>query len=275
MGACLQTAGMLRVLTHRLLQFGLRTLQALALLPSSVYNQALDQSQRLEREARFETAVRSQQLVVDQGFENSQANLVFGNFSHKLNEMISAGLQAVEKNIDWEAEEQRLPFVLGDPHLGGEPVDLDDPNLQADQLAVLLSRTLSMGFAEALLSAQPDNTVINFLSYLDPRADRLGGRMATSSAPLAKLVTPLPARRNILFMPRPNSSADSSYSQALLTELHHHLGEVHTYQREDADRLSVFRFFDGISLDNLMTFHQSAPDKPDPELIKNYTLWDV
>jgi hypothetical protein len=116
---------------------------------------------------------------------------------------------------------------------------------------------------------------MNFLSYLDPRADRLAGRMATNSAPLAKLVTPTPAQRNIFFTPRPNSPAGSSYSQVLLAELHQQLGEVHVYQREDADRLSLFRYFDGIGLDNLMTFHQSAPRSPNPEELKNYILWDL
>ena len=273
--ACQQTAGMLRTLTHRLLQFGLRIVHALAFLPNSVYNQALTQSQRLEREARFETAVRSQQLVVDQGYENSQAGLVFNDFSHRLNEVISAGLRAVEEHIDWEAEDQHLPFAIADASLSGETVDLDDPTLQPDQLAALLSRFLAVTFAEMLVSAQPDNTVINFLSYLDPRADRLGGRLAASSAPLAKLITPLAARRNICFMPRPNSPAGSSYSQALLAELHHELGEVRVLQREDADRLSLFRYYDGIGLDNLLTFHQSAPSKPDLEALENYTLWEL
>ncbi len=273
LAACLQTAGMLQMLNHRLLQFSLRMLQALALLPASVYNTALDQSQRLEREARFETAVRSQQLVVDQGYENNQANQVFTQFTRKINQAISDGLQAVEKSIDWDAEEQHLPFLLSDPNLGGEPVDLDDPDLQPEQSAALLNRYLSAMFAEELLTAQPDNTVINFLSYLDPRAERLAGRLAANSAALVKLITPPPARRNIFFTPRPNSSAGSSYSQALLSELHQLLGELHVFQREDADRLSLFRYYDGIGLDNLMSFHQSAPRKVDADELKNYILW--
>ncbi|HMN61627.1 MAG TPA: tubulin-like doman-containing protein [Anaerolinea sp.] len=273
--ACLQTAGMLRALSHRLLQFAQRAVDALALQPNSVYNQALDQSQRLEREARFETAVRSQQLVVDQGYESSQSSMVFKEFVREFNETLLASLAAAEKNLDWESPDQHLPFQLADPNLGGEAVDLDDPDLQPDSFAALLTRALSMRLAEALLRVQPDNTVINFLSYLDPRADRLASRLASSSAPLARLVTPTPARRNFLFSPRPNSPAGSTYTQDLLAELHHHLGEVYVYQREDADRLALFRYFDGIGLDNLLTFHQSEPSNLDPAELKNFILWSL
>jgi hypothetical protein len=271
----LQTATLLRVLTHRLLLFGQRMLAVLALLPDSVYNMALDQSGRLDHEARFEAAVRTQQMVIDQGFETRQARLVFAEFSEQLSSAVGQGILSVAGAVDWQAQDLRLPFRVADPDLEGVSVDLDDPDLTPERLAVLLNRSLSMRFADALLRSQPNNTVVNFLHYLDPRADRLGGRLVNSSAPLARLLNQPLAKRNILFAPRPNSPAGTDYSQLLLSELQHLAGNVHVIQTMETDRLTLFRYFDGLELDNLLTYHQSEPRRLDPVEMKNYILWDL
>jgi hypothetical protein len=230
---------------------------------------------RLEREVRFETAVRSQQLVVDQGFETRQSGLVFAEFNKRLSAMLLSSIQAVEKNIDWEKPDVRLPFQVTDPNVEGEPVNLDDPDLSVEQMSALLNRFLSMQFAESLLRIQPDNTVVNFLNYLDPRADRLGERLVENCAPQAKLITPVPARHNLLFLPRPNSSAGTVYTQALLSELQHQMSDVKVLQITNPDRLTLLRFYSGIGLENLLTFHQSEPRKLDAEELKQYVLFPL
>jgi hypothetical protein len=273
--AITQVATLMRVVTHRMLLFTNRGLRALALLPNSVYNVALEQSIRLEREVRFETAVRSQQLVVDQGFETRQSGLIFAEYNKRFSAMLLSRIQAIEKNIDWEKPDVRLPFQVADPNLEGELVNLDDPNLPVEQMAALLTRFLSMHFAENLLRIQPENTVVNFLNYLDPRADRLGERLVANCAPQAKLITPVPARHNLLFLPRPNSSAGTVYMQALLSELQHHMGDVHVLQITNPDRLTLFRFYGGLGLENLFTYHQSEPRKLDPAELKQYVLFPL
>ena len=273
--AAAQAATLMRVITHRLLLFANRGLRALALLPNSVYNVALDQSLRLERELRFESSVRSQQLVVDQGFETRQSGLIFAEFNKRLSAVLLSSILAIEKTIDWEKPDVRLPFQVVDPNLEGEPVILDDADLTVEQMSALINRFLSMHFAENLLRIQPDNTVVNFLNYLDPRADRLGERLVTNCAPQAKLITPVPARRNLLFLPRPNSSAGTVYTQALLNELQHHMGDVRILQITNPDRLTLLRFYDGVGLENLLTFHQSEPRKLDAEELKQYILFPL
>jgi hypothetical protein len=43
----------------------------------------------------------------------------------------------------------------------------------------------------------------------------------------------------------------------------------------ETDRLTLFRYFDGLELDHLLTYHQSEPRRLDPVEMKNYILWDL
>lgn len=274
-GGIVQAVSAMRLLTHRLLELGQRLLRSLALLPDSVYNVALDQSQRLEREMRFESAVRSQQLVVDQGYETRQSRLVFGEFGARLANQIAGSIEGLGRTLDWDASEQRLPFQVSDPNLEGEGVLLDDPQTPPEQLAALVTRALSFHFGSALVRIQPDNSVLNFLSYLDPRADRLAGRLVNGSAPAARLLTSVQARRSFLFSPQATSQAGTTYSQTLLGELQLHLGDVYVFQTPDPDRLTLFRYYDGLGLDNLLTIHNSEPRTLDPAQLRPYVLWNL
>ena len=271
----LQAVSAMRTFTHRLLDLSQRLLYALALLPDSVYNVALDQSQRLERELRFEAAVRSQQMIVDQGYEATRARLVYDEFNQRLSRLLVANVEGATETFDATANEPRLPFQLPDPNLEGEGILLDDADLAPEQIAALVTRLLSEEFAGALLRNQPDNSVLSFIHYLDPRADHLAERLVGNCAPAARLVTQVAARRNFLFAPRQNAPAGSTYAQALLAELQHHLGDVYVFETAETDRLTLFRYYSGLGLDNLLTFHHVEPRQVDPAALKPYVLWNL
>ncbi|GAP08094.1 tubulin like protein [Anaerolinea thermolimosa] len=271
----LDSASLMHSLTHQLLIFGERLVNALALISDSVYNMALDQSLRLEREKRFEAAIRVQQLVLDQGYETRRSRLVFDAFRQELTMQLALAIEELADRESPAVPNQTLPFRVADPAREGEKVALDDPALSAEQLAGLLMRVLTWHFTEALLASQPENSVLGFLHYLDPRADHLGNRLVASATPAVRLLTPIPARRNFLFAPSAGSAITSTYSQTLLGELQHHLGDVYVFQTENPERLTLFRYFDGLSLDHLLTFHQSEPPAGDLSPLRPFILWKI
>lgn len=271
----LDSASLMHSLTHQLLVFGERLVNALALISDSVYNMALDQSLRLEREKRFEAAIRAQQLVLDQGYETRRSQLVFDAFRQELAMQLTLAIEELAEREPSPHQTPVLPFRVADPDQGGEKVALDDPSLSAEQLAGLLTRVLTQHFTDALLAVQPENSVLGFLHYLDPRADHLGKGLVAGATPAARLLTPVPARRNFLFAPSAGSVTTSAYAQTLLGELQHHLGDVYVFQTENPERLALFRYFDGLSLDHLLSFHQSEPPTGDSSSLRPFLLWKI
>lgn len=269
--AAVQAAALMRVITHRLLLFSQRALRALALEPGSVYNTALDQSARIERDLRFEAAVRSQQLVIDQGFETRQSHLVFDEFTRRLAGAIASGVESIAEAVDWQTGDARLPFRVTDPARESESVLLDDPDLPIDRLAGVLTRALSFHFAESLLHSRPENSVLNFLSYLDPQAPRLAARLTSGCTQQARLLHAVAPRRSLLFMPRGSSTSGSAYAQALIGELYAQIGQLQVYQTANPDRLTLFHFYAGLELENLLAFQQGAPGAD----LTEYTLWNL
>jgi hypothetical protein len=267
-------------LTHQLAEFYRSASQALAFAQDSVYNTALDRLTRLDREIKFETAVRTQQIVVDTGYESRQAGLVFTEFGQLLNRAILHGLEGLEGSVNWEKGIASPAFNLreADPH--NEAVNLASPELSVEQMALLLTRYLSQWFASELMRIQPDNNVIHFLNYLDPRADRLGSRLAQGSCAALKTVTPLFSKRTFIFAPEAAGvtgplTFEPSFAQQMKGEVEHQLGDVFVVQTQDNDRLTLFRFFDAVGLDNLVSFHNSVPRKIDPQELKRYVLWNI
>jgi len=235
---------------------------------------------RLEREIKFETAVRTQQIVVDTGYESHQTGLVFTEFSQLLNRTIQHSLEAVETGVNWEKETACLTFNLRDAESQGAAVNLASSELSAEQMAVLLTRYLSQWFASELIRIQPDHNVIHFLNYLDPRADRLGSRLAQGSAAALKTVTPLFSKRTFIFAPEAAGvtgplNYEPTFAQQMKGEVEHQLGDVFVVQTPDNDRLTLFRYFDAVGLDNLVSFHNSVPRKINPQDLKNYMLWNI
>ena len=91
-------------LTRKLINFYTHYTRALALSQDSLYDLSLDHLQRIQRELDGESSIRSQQIVVDESFEERQIQLIFDHMTAHIFSAVQARLLEIEQHVDWLAE---------------------------------------------------------------------------------------------------------------------------------------------------------------------------
>jgi len=276
LGAARKSASLMLTLTRKLLDHYHYYTRALALSRDSLYNLSLDHLQRIQRELHTEGAVRSQQLVVDEKFEERQVRLIFDQMVDRIFPDIQGRLLDIVNHVDWLADSIQIRALIADPDapeaLDGQ-IDLADLSRDPEETALILARWFNRTLGDPLASALGENSILNFIHYLNPRADQLGSRLVERSGPLAKTIVPTAAQVAFLFTPDPDVAETSAYMRELIYELYQQLGELYQVQNGDPDRILLFRRYDSLTLDNLVTFHNSVPERLDPAELKPYVLW--
>jgi ribosomal 50S subunit-associated protein YjgA (DUF615 family) len=270
-----KTAGLLLALTRKLYKMYAYYARALALAPDSLYNLSLDHLQRIQRELDAEGAIRCQQLVVDENFEERQIQLIFDQVTARVFDAVRESLLRVTIDVDGMGEAVALNAMAADPDALDGQLDLCDLSREPEETAQILSRWFSRALGEQFTAALSENSILNFLNYLNPRPDQLAVKLIERSGPLAKTIVPAYKQVSFLFTPDPNAAERSSFVRGLVHELYQQLGELYQVPTGDPDRVILFRRFDAIVLDNLATFHACVPDRLDPVELKPYVLWTI
>ncbi len=268
-----KTVEMMRTLSNRLLEVYEYYAQAAALAGGSIFNAAVDQGLLVERELRFESNVRTQQVIVDQGFENRRMRVVSEEFNQRFFSALQKHFNQVIESIDWEHDGVSWSYPLNLGQEEGGSIDLLDINAPAEERGRQIWDALGRWFEQALVSGQPETSILSFLSYHDSRGDRLATKMSEHSVLLAKLLAEPPTQDAVLFAPEPDALGTTPHTQDFITEIQHHFASIYLAESRDADRLVLLRWCGGLTVDSFFTYHQSAPKKIDPSELRDYILW--
>lgn len=268
LGACRSAARRILAAVRRLL-IQYRALARLAALSNdSFYNQALDESEFLARELRFEGSIGSQSLVYDPSFESRQMRGVFDEFLAEVIRNASQYMQQAAAGLPVGEDDPRLPSCWASAAEASEQIDLADPALEPAQAAPGLYRRWVQQLEAGLRSTRPENAVTNFLNYLDPRAPHLAETLAENVSPLASMLTTPYAAASLLFM----SENNTPYFQAFTQELSMRIPGLRGTPARDPYRMVLFRWVEGLGLDNLNAFHLSVPRREETERLKDHLI---
>ncbi len=270
----LEIAGKIATLLEKLNGFYQNLLQALIFHPDSVYNIARIELAGLKRELEKEKRISSQELVIDEHFEQVRLQAVKQGFLEEFPAQIEQFLHSGMIRVDWETGSFSIP-VEQSSESEGEELDLSDPHLPPEVLASHLSRLLGDTISSGLLREQPGNTVLSFLQYLSSRADLIAQRMAQKSEPLLRTISPVQNLRSFLFMPASSIPLESPYPLSLRGELRELIGDIYLIQSENPHDLALFRVYHGIALDQMWTLEENEPRPLNPAELKPHILWIV
>jgi hypothetical protein len=273
MGAVRRSASLMLTLTRKLIELYRYYTTTLALSPDSLYNTTLDHLLRVDRELDTERSILCQRLVIDENYEERQIHAVFDRLLDRIFPAIANMLEGIENHVDWVANTVQIHATLKSSNLTDGLLDLADRSREPEELAGILSRYLNREVGEEMSAALSGNTILNFIGYLNPRAEQLGADLVSRSAPLAKTIIPPAVQLAFLFSPAPDEAERIPYLRELVYELYQNFNEMYQIGSDDPDRITLFRRFDGLSLDNLVTFLQSVPKRLDPAELKPFVLW--
>ena len=259
MGSVHRSASLMLTLTRKLIELYRYYAKTLALSRDSLYNTTLDHLQRVNRELETERSIGCQQLVVDENYEERQIHAVFNQLLDRIFQALASMLEGIEKHVDWLGDSIQIHASLKSTNLTDGLIDLAEQNREPEELAGILSRYLGRELGEQMSAALSGNTILNFIGYLNPQPQKLGAELVERSGPLAKTIIPPSVQLSFLFSPVPDATERIPYLRELVYELYQNLTEMYQINSEDPDRIIIFRCFDGLSLDNLVTFLQSVP----------------
>ena len=267
------SASLMLTLTRKLIELYRYYATTLATSRDSLYNTTLDHLQRVNHELDSERKFLCQQIVIDENYEERQIHMVFNRLLDRIFPAIAGLLEGIEKNVDWLADTIQIHATLKSTNLTDELIDLANLEREPEEIAGILSRFLNRELGNQMSAALSGNTILNFIGYLNPRPEQLGADLVAHSSPLAKTIIPPSSETSFLFSPVPDEAERIPYMRELVYELYQNLTEMYQINSEDPDRIIIFRRFDGLSLDNLVTFLQSVPKPLDPAELKPFVLW--
>ncbi len=268
-----KTVEVMRMMSARFLEIYDYYAQAAALAEGSLFNLAMDRGLLVERDLRFESSARTQQVIVDQSFENRRMRTVSDDFNQRFFSQLQKYLNEVITSLNWEQGSALFSYDLNLAPEAGGSMDLADINAPVEERARQLWEVLNRWFEQSLVAGQAETSIISFLSYHDQRGDRLATKMSEHSVLLAKLLAEPPAQDAVLFAPEPDDLGATPHTQAFIAEIQHHFASIYLAESRDADRMALLRWCGNLTVDSFFTYHQSAPKKIDPDELRDYVLW--
>ena len=273
LGAVRKSASLMLTLTRKLITLYQFYTNVLALARDSLYNTTLDRLQRVKRELETEHSIRCQRVVIDETYEERQIYTVTYQQIELIFPAIAKVLERVEHSVDWLADSLQIFAPLRGLNITEGLLDLADVNREPEEIAGRLSRYLNRDLSEQMVTAHSGNTILNFINYLNPRPRQLGAEMVTRSAALAKTLISPSVQIAFLFTPDLDATEHIPFMHELVYELYQNFNEMYQIESGDPDRITLFRRFDELSLDNLETYQQSAPGNMDSSDLKPFVLW--